>query len=387
MRLEIEVERKIGRVGPYLLSFLVWQWSRPGEPSQLERGWRRSLTTTPWKSCHLPCTRTLHHQVKYALVGHQTRYQHHNTDRRWSRLHEMSRLESLPQELVESVAEHLVLDDLRHLRLTCRTLAMTTQPLLAQPVFQGHLWRDDIRRLYELSRLTPCASRIRSVDLNFSRLDEYRAVHDSFSFFYMMEPEIRSDILRDEWAAYFSAKRCADSLVASGTVIAPPLAVKALAALPGLTSLRLTWRDCPWPGPEMDRVFQADESAGMVSEREVEIQRLVLRWLWTSDAPLRVLEMDALCVPHGDISNLVRSGGPVGQAVKGLRVLRIRSGSKTDEGENDRIRSALALMVESMEELEVYELEGRDMVKMGEEGTWFYPPAIPAADDVGDDTA
>lgn len=269
----------------------------------------------------------------------------------------MSYLESLPQELIEGIVEHLLLDDLRQLRLACCALAVATRPQLVQPAFHGLPWRDDLRRLYELTKLAPCASRIRSICLNFSRLDEYRAVHDSFSFFYMMEPEIRSEILRDEWAAYFASKRCAESL-GEANLAGTPLVATALTALAGLTSLRLTWRESPWAGPEMERVFQADESAGMVSEREMEIQRLVLRWFWVSDAPLHTLEIDALRVPADDISDLVRSGGTGGLAVRSLRVLRVRTASKADESERDMIRCALAGMVERMAELELYELEG-----------------------------
>lgn len=281
----------------------------------------------------------------------------------------MSRLESLPQELVESITDHLLLDDLRQLRLTCRTLAVATRPQLAQPVFRGLPWRDDIRRLQELSRLPPCAARIRRVALNFSRMDEYRAVHDSFSFFYMMEPEIRSEILLDEWSGYFAAKRCADRL---RDLVGAATAAAALGALPALTSLRLTWRECPWPGPEMERVFQADESAGLVSGREAEVQRVVLRWLWTSEAPLRELEMDAL---HGierpeekeegkdGLSLLGKDAvAAPGRAVRQLRVLRIRSGSKVDEAGRQCMREALGVMVEKMKELEVYEFDGEDVL-------------------------
>lgn len=275
----------------------------------------------------------------------------------------MSRLESLPQELVESITDHLLLDDLRQLRLTCRTLAVATRPQLAQPVFRGLPWRDDIRRLQELAHLPPCAARIRRVALNFSRMDEYRAVHDSFSFFYMMEPEIRSEILLDEWSGYFAAKRCADrlrDLVGAATV------ATALGALPALTSLRLTWRACPWPGPEMERVFQADESAGLVSGREAEVQRAVLRWLWTSEAPLRELEMDAL---HGverpeedGLQLLGKEAVAPGRAVRHLRVLKIRPGSKVDDAGRQCMREALGVMVEKMKELEVYEFDGEDVL-------------------------
>lgn len=75
-------------------------------------------------------------------------------------------------------------------------------------------------------------------------IDEYTAFHESFSYYYLLEPEERNEKLRDIWSDYFATQRMAK---ASG-----PLQLEDVAeAVPRLTSLRdlgFTWMQCPWEG-------------------------------------------------------------------------------------------------------------------------------------------
>lgn len=310
----------------------------------------------------------------------------------------MSNLVNLPQELIECIAGLLLVEDLRHLRLTCRDLAASTRPQLACQTFHGFPWRDDGHRLLELTRLGSCvSSRIRSVSLNFGRLDEYRAVHDSFSFFYMMEAEVRSEILRDEWAGYFETKRYAQQRLVldkerekgkgggenQADQAWEDVVMEALKALRGLTSLRLVWTESPWAGLEMARVFRPAESAAMISEPEVEIQRRVLHWVWTAatrdgeeEPSLRTLEIDALCVPAQDIEDIMSSSrGPGQLATRGLRVLKIRTAAaytdppspgEAEDPEKDMLRLVLDGMVACMGGLDEYEFEGNVVLRGGD---------------------
>jgi hypothetical protein len=273
---------------------------------------------------------------------------------------ETSKLDSLPIELFESIIVQLCLNDLKQLRLTSLALAGATRPYLARSTFSGYLWRDDIRRLYELSKLTVCAERIRSVCLNFARMDEYRAFHDSFSFFYLIDPELRSERLNLEWSSYYAARRHAASL---GESRAEPRDIRpAMAALTNLTSLRLTWRDNPWEGPEMERVFKPDESMEMVSPREVDIQWHVLRWLWSSDAPLENLEIDALSISGRKLLQL--EGRPPGEAVRTLKTFKVRIGSGGDSPKA-AAQDAVARLAIKMSQLETFELDGEVVSTLG----------------------
>lgn len=264
-----------------------------------------------------------------------------------------SSLETLPIELFESIIVQLDSHGLQQLRLSSLTLAVATRPYLAQPTFYGYPWRDDVQRLYELTRLAPCAERIRSVCLNFARMDEYRAFHDSFSFFYLIDPELRGERLNLEWSTYYAGRRHAATLGesrAEARLVRP-----ALAELSNLKSLRLTWRENPWEGPEMERVFRPDESMNLATKREIVIQFYVLRWLWSSDTPLEHLEIDALSIPERELRKFVVKSTP-GKAVEVLKTFKVHVRSR--EEERAAMHRAVRRMAGNMPQLEMFELDG-----------------------------
>src|SRR5688572_28378663 len=115
------------------------------------------------------------------------------------------RLDTLPAELVASIAEILPVQDFRNLRLTSKRLATTTRPLLALATFDGVPWKNDAGRLLELSRIPECAGGIRSVDFYFSRLTE-RLNYDDAQYYNFTTSDWQ-DMLKKDWARYYETQQ------------------------------------------------------------------------------------------------------------------------------------------------------------------------------------
>ncbi|KAF5123724.1 hypothetical protein E5D57_011641 [Metarhizium anisopliae] len=202
-----------------------------------------------------------------------------------------SLLDHLPVELLSSIASHLDLQDFRSFRLACRLISLRTRSLLACEEFNGLLWRPDAARLYQLSRIPECARRIRSVTFNFARLNEYKALHDSFSHHYLIEPELRSEILHDKWEQYFQTQRQKKAL--GGFRL--DLAVEAFRSLPSLREVTLTWTRCPWDvDSEACRLFSADVSIRMAKREAFDIQDAVMRELFKAATGLDTLSLEPI---------------------------------------------------------------------------------------------
>lgn len=258
----------------------------------------------------------------------------------------VSLLESLPVELTHSIIGLLNLDDFKHVRLTSRYLAQVSRPFLAPVQFKSPPWSNGMSRLLGLSQIPECASRIRSASFNFASLDEYRALHESFSNFYLLEPELRTETLRKEWTGYLETQRAATR---DGSTIFPTALVeRAVGGLRGLRSLSLRWRECAWKGEEVNRVFDGDESVRKAGKSAEEVQRAFLGALWTLDAPLETLEIDAWALTPEGLRDL--HDKPTGEAFRSLRRFTVRMES-LEESENSP-KAAFDAVVSRMPNLE-----------------------------------
>lgn len=233
-----------------------------------------------------------------------------------------STLERLPLEVLDIIVPELPLQDFRSLRLASRTLARAGESHLAQETFIGVPWRDDISRLNSLSAISSCAPRIRSVKLNFARLDEYTAFHESFEHLFLLEPEIRSKRLQEDWAHYFAARPLQETVP-----FTLPCAVMGAVCskLVNLKNFCITWAECPWDGEEVKRVFKAEESIKLDLLRAVALQKDLLKALWVSDAPLEELEITPLVVGIDVVTEIFRLR--MGTALQSLKSLTMASPS------------------------------------------------------------
>jgi hypothetical protein len=193
------------------------------------------------------------------------------------------RLDTLPAELVASIAEILPVQDFRNLRLTSKTLATTTRPLLALATFDGVPWKNDAGRLLELSRIPECAGRIRSVDFYFSRLTE-RLNYDDAQYYNFTTSDWQ-DMLKKDWARYYETQQEAKR----NGPFRLELFGAALANLPALAEVCLTWTRCPWKDPKVERIFDPDASVDLTRDTMLDIQQLTLNTLWKIDVPLASL--------------------------------------------------------------------------------------------------
>lgn len=202
-------------------------------------------------------------------------------------------LEQLPVELVSVIATHLSLYDFQHFRLSCRQISLATRHLLAARDFNGLLWRQDASRLNELSRIPECARVIRSITFNFARINEYKALHESFSHYYVLEPELRTDVLQAKWEQYFQTQRQAKAM---GGGFRLDLLKDALPRLPALEAVTLTWTRCPWEEDcEASRVFDDHHSIEMATGDEIRnTQHAVLSELAAAHVTLSALSLEPL---------------------------------------------------------------------------------------------
>ncbi|CAG9997806.1 unnamed protein product [Clonostachys byssicola] len=281
-------------------------------------------------------------------------------------------LGSLPAELFSAIVEQLSLGDFRNLRLASRHLAREARPFLSQASFAGLPWRRDMARLHGLSSTFPeCGARIRDVKFVFAALDEYRAYHDSFSHMFGYEPEVRTERLVNVWTGYQESQRAVRRILSTtkqeGAVAAAPevrtravattrtlclpfpveLVGRALAGLPNLRSLTLTWMECPWD-EDVATVFDPDESVRLQKESARKVQREFVRSLWVLDVPLERLQVDGFLLTREDLAGL--EAVPAERALTSLRDLKVEMANLKDENEEAR-GAALEMLMGKMESL------------------------------------
>ncbi|CAG9937144.1 unnamed protein product [Clonostachys rosea f. rosea IK726] len=203
-----------------------------------------------------------------------------------------------------------------------------------------------------------CGARIRDVKFVFAALDEYRAYHDSFSHMFGYEPEesqraarrILSTITKQEAAAAAVAEVRTRAVATTRTLCLPfpvELVRRALAGLPNLRSLTLTWMECPW-NEDVATVFDPDESVRLQKDSAREVQREFVRSLWVLDVPLERLRIDGFLLTGEDLAGL--EVVPAKRALTCLRDLKVEMANLRDENEEAR-EAALEMLMGKMESL------------------------------------
>lgn len=163
-------------------------------------------------------------------------------------------MDFLPVELVRLVFQYCDAPSVRALRRASGRYADVGYEFLLDPHLTVVEWRDDISRLRSIAGHDRLRGSIRSLTLNFSRVDEYNARHTTFFQHWLQDPEDRSALLQDAWARYYELEAAARKL--------PPLHSRAATVedafrhLPNLKHLEITLTKCPYDIPLLREVFQ-----------------------------------------------------------------------------------------------------------------------------------
>ncbi|KAF4970105.1 hypothetical protein FZEAL_10113 [Fusarium zealandicum] len=190
--------------------------------------------------------------------------------------------QQLPCELVNLIANSLSRPDLENFRLVSKAIAEYTVPQLALSHFNGLPWRQDGKRLHDLSLIPACARRIRSIKFNMTRMNE-----DYIEGAYM---EADEEFL-NTWGPYFETQ---------GTALGPvhlplDLVVPALMRLPNLDSVSLTWVEILWGDyGENTTAFAHADSVTLAGDEIFEVQQSIIEALRIRNMPLKSLTLEPL---------------------------------------------------------------------------------------------
>lgn len=161
-------------------------------------------------------------------------------------------MDSLPVELLRLVFEYCDLGSVKALRLQSRVFATIGLDFLIGEAVSVLGWK--IERLHSISTHDLLKSRIQTVTLNFTEVDEYTARHASFFQHYAEEPEERNDRLGEAWARYAMADQLRK---ASPTFDSrPELVLQSFRNLPNLEALDVTFTKCPFDIDVLNQVFK-----------------------------------------------------------------------------------------------------------------------------------
>lgn len=173
-------------------------------------------------------------------------------------------MESLPVELVRLVYEYCDLESIQALRLQSRIFGAIGLDYLIQQHVSVLGWK--IERLHSISTHKQLKSRISSVTLNFTEVDEYTARHASFFQHYLEDPEERNNRLAQSWAQYYEADKLRK---ASPTFDSrPELVLESFRNLPNLTDLEVTFTKCPFNIDVLEQVFKGLPSCRKMSREQ-----------------------------------------------------------------------------------------------------------------------
>jgi len=163
-------------------------------------------------------------------------------------------MDLLPVELLRLIFDHCDLPAVQSLRLVSSALANVGYDYLIPPHFSCVEWRDDIKRLHSISSHGRLRASIKSVTLNFARVDEYNARHASFFQNWLTEPEERDTLLRDAWVKYYEMEARGHGL--PSFVSQSALVDESFKGLPNLKHLEITYTKCPYDIPILCEAFQ-----------------------------------------------------------------------------------------------------------------------------------
>jgi hypothetical protein len=163
---------------------------------------------------------------------------------------------SLPVEILGLVFSYLEVADRRNLREVCRATADVGYDHLVPPQFNFFQWREgrDVDRLFSISTHARLRDSVKSVTYNLAELEEYVSRYTAYLRYYVVEPEMRDEILRRGWAEYTQAekqrRRCSVLSLTKNEVLQ-----RTFAELPRLETLRIVWNECPYLDSVLVDVF------------------------------------------------------------------------------------------------------------------------------------
>lgn len=163
-------------------------------------------------------------------------------------------MDVLPVELLHLIFTYCDPDTTKTLRLVASRLADVGYEYLLRPHFTAVEWKDDVQRLHSIATHPRLQRSIRSLTLNFARIDEYNARHASFVHHWLQEPEERNAILQDAWMKYYTLEERAHAVPAFHA--RPAMVDEAFKGLTNLRELEVTYTKCPYDIAVFDDVFQ-----------------------------------------------------------------------------------------------------------------------------------
>ncbi|KAH7160829.1 hypothetical protein EDB81DRAFT_943636 [Dactylonectria macrodidyma] len=199
-----------------------------------------------------------------------------------------SALELLPVELIVIIAMMLDLVDFQNLRLSSKSIAQTVRRLLALEEFVGLPFRPDAQRLADLSREPLLASRIRSVNFSFARMN-----HDSVKTrkIYQWGPDdARTRRLSRLWKYYLATQVSS----ADNPHVDIGILSTAFRRLVNLDTICLSWSQCPWKDEEIRKWFDDEASVMVARDEPLNVQSAILGLLTKHKMPLKSLTIDPL---------------------------------------------------------------------------------------------
>ncbi|KAI4603184.1 hypothetical protein KJ359_005976 [Pestalotiopsis sp. 9143b] len=152
-------------------------------------------------------------------------------------------MDSLPVELLRLIFGYCDRQTARNLREANRTLANVGYEYMLAPRFTVIAYRDDIDRLHNIALHPQLRGSIDSVVINLSDVDDYDARHAAWLQHFVQLPEDRQLTLSSAWNEYPKIAENRKKLSQFHTRADDVR--EALAALPNLKSVAVTFTECP----------------------------------------------------------------------------------------------------------------------------------------------
>ncbi|ETS83756.1 hypothetical protein PFICI_05632 [Pestalotiopsis fici W106-1] len=152
-------------------------------------------------------------------------------------------MDALPVELLRLIFGYCDRQSARHLREANRTLANVGYEYMLSPRFTVLAYRDDVDRLRNIALHPQLRGSIDSIVINLSDVDDYDARHAAWLQHFIQLPEDRQLTLSSAWNEYPKIAENRKKLAQFHTR-ADDLR-EALAALPNLKSVSVTFTECP----------------------------------------------------------------------------------------------------------------------------------------------
>lgn len=162
-------------------------------------------------------------------------------------------MDNLPPELLRQIFSYCDAPCVRVLREVSRTLSIVGLEYLLPPEFTALGYRDDIERLKNIAHHLQLRSSIESVVINFADVDDGDATKSTYFQHPLLHPEARQEALKRARGDYSRIKARRNRLALFHSRENDLHA--AFSNLPNLTSVRVTFTECPHDNEIMRDVY------------------------------------------------------------------------------------------------------------------------------------